>query len=132
MEASRSLGHRTLADAAFDRLVRRHRVHLERYVVHLGASREDAEEIAATALLRAYQSPPEIRCEREWRAWLSTVTRNLFFDARRRRQVRAVSGEGVLDALPSSAGSVDQLAAAAQEARQISAAIALLPPAQRA
>ena len=73
MEASRSVHRPPLGDAAFDRLVRTHRPSLERYVRGLGASREDAEEIVATALLRAYQNPPAAHLEREWRAWLSTV-----------------------------------------------------------
>ena len=121
-----------LDDATFDRLVRTYRSPLERYARSLGASPEDAEEIAATALLRAYQHPPAARHEQEWRAWLSTVTQNLWIDARRRRQLRLVAGDGVLEAVPSAGGSADQVAATAEEARQICAAIALLPPTQRA
>ena len=129
MEASRSV-HRPLGDVAFDQLVRTHRASLERYVRGLGASREDAEEVVATALLRAYQNPPAAHLEREWRAWLSTVARNLWIDERRRRQVRLVAGDGLLEAVASPP--VDQVAATAEEARQICAAIALLPPTQRA
>jgi RNA polymerase sigma-70 factor, ECF subfamily len=132
MEASRPLQRSVFGDAAFDRLVRAHRGPLERYVRRLGASREDAEEIAATALLRAYQSPPVVHLEREWRAWLSTVARNLWIDARRRRELRLVTGDGVLEDVPSNSAPVDQIAATAEEARQICAAVALLPPAQRA
>ena len=99
MEASRSL-HRPLVDAAFDRLVRTHRAPLERYVRGLGASREDAEEIAATALLRAYQNPPAAHLDPEWRAWLSTVARNFWIDARRRREFRLVAGDGALERFP--------------------------------
>ena len=112
--------------------MRTHRSPLERYARSLGASPEDAEEIAATALLRAYQHPPVARHEQEWRAWLSTVTQNLWIDARRRRQLRLVAGDGVLESVPSTGGSADQVAATAEEARQICAAIALLPPMQRA
>ena len=129
MEASRCV-HRPLGDVAFDQLVRMHRASLERYVRGLGASREDAEEVVATALLRAYQNPPDAHLEREWRAWLSTVARNLWIDERRRRQVRLVAGDGALEAVP--APPVDHVAATAEEARQICAAIALLPPTQRA
>jgi RNA polymerase sigma-70 factor (ECF subfamily) len=121
-----------LGEAAFDRLVRAHRAPLERYARGLGASREDAEEIAATALLRAYQHPPGVRFDQEWRAWLSTVARNLWIDARRLRQLRLVTADWVLEAVPSTTRPVDQIAATAEEARQICAAIALLPPAQRA
>ena len=132
MEASRTLQRPALGDAFFDRLVRAHRAPLERYVRGLGASREDAEEIAATALLRAYQSPPAAHRESEWRAWLSTVARNVFIDARRRRELRLVTADDVLESVASDNASVDQIAATAEEARQICAAIALLPPAQRA
>jgi RNA polymerase sigma-70 factor (ECF subfamily) len=132
MEASRTLQRPVLSDGVFDRLVRAHRAPLERYVRGLGASREDAEEIAATALLRAYQSPPAAHRESEWRAWLSTVARNVWIDARRRRELRLVTADGVLESVASDDASVDQIAATAEEARQICAAIALLPPAQRA
>jgi RNA polymerase sigma-70 factor (ECF subfamily) len=132
MEASRSLHRSALGDAAFDRLVRTHRAPLERSVRSLGASREDAEEIAATALLRAYLRPPGIRLEREWRAWLMAVARNLWIDAKRRRELRLVTGDGVLEAVPSASRPVDQIADAALEARQICTAIALLPSNQRA
>src|SRR5215210_2043883 len=132
MEASRLISPPVLDDAMFDRLVRTHRPRLERYARSLGASQEDAEEIAATALLRAYQHPPAARREHEWRAWLSTVTQNLWIDARRRRQVQLVAGDGVMEAVPSAAGSTDQVAATAEQARQICAAIAVLPPMQRA
>ena len=132
MEASRTLQRPVLSDGVFDRLVRAHRAPLERYVRGLGASREDAEEIAATALLRAYQSPPPAHRDSEWRAWLSTVARNVWIDARRRRELRLVTADGVLESVASDDASVDQIAATAEEARQICAAIALLPPAQRA
>ena len=132
MEASRSQHRAALSEAAFDDLVRTHRMPLERYARGLGASREDAEEIAATALLRAYQSPPAAHRSNEWRAWLAAVTRNLWIDTRRRRELRLVTGDGVLEGLPSPGGQPDQVTERAHEARQICAAMALLPPAQRA
>lgn len=132
MEASRSMQRPVMVDAAFDRLVRAHRAPLERYVRGLGASREDAEEIAATALLRAYQNPPTARRDPEWRAWLSIVARNVWIDARRRRELRLVTADGLLESVSSPSAPVDQIAATAEEARQICAAIALLPPNQRA
>ena len=132
MEASRTQLRTTLSDAAFERLVDTHLLRLERFVRSLGASREDAEEIASTALLRAYQYPPDARHDGEWRAWLSAVARNLWIDACRRRQLRLVTGEGSVDCVPSTNAPVDQIAATAQEARQICAAIAMLPPTQRA
>jgi RNA polymerase sigma-70 factor (ECF subfamily) len=120
-----------LDDATFERLVRLHRASLERFTEQLGASREDAEEIAATALLRAYQTPPG-RLGVDWQPWLRTVARNLWIDMRRRRVVHLVPDEGTLERTPSGAPTVDQIAATADEARGICAAIALLPAPQRA
>src|SRR4051812_2808734 len=131
MEASRLEPPAVLDDATFDHLVRTHRSPLERYARSLGASPEDAEEIAATALLRAYQHPPVARHEQEWRAWLSTVTQNLWIDTRRRRQLRLVAGDGGLEAVPSTGGPADQGAATAGEARPICAAIPPAPPTTR-
>ncbi len=132
MEASRSQHRSVLSEVAFDDLVRTQRIPLERYARSLGASREDAEEIAATALLRAYVSAPAARHPNEWRAWLSTVARNLWIDARRRRELRLVTGDGLIEATPAQSAPLEQVAETAQEARQICAAMALLPPAQRA
>ena len=68
----------------------------------------------------------------DWRPWLRTVARNLWIDTRRRRVVHLVDDESAFERVPSTAQSIDQIAATAQEAREICAAIALLPPAQRA
>jgi RNA polymerase sigma factor (sigma-70 family) len=118
-------------EPAFDELVRIHRRSLERFTHGLGASREDAEEIASTALLRAYQSPPE-RGGREWGPWLRTVARNLWIDTQRRRVLRVVPDDGVLEQLRSGEPAVDQIAATAAEARELCEVIALLPKPQRA
>ena len=132
MERSRSARRGVFDEAAFDRLVLAQRAPLERYARRLGASWEDAEEIAATALLRAYQNPPEAHLDPEWRAWLRSVARNLWIDVRRRRQLRVVTDQDTLESVSSMRGPIDQIAAAAEEARQICAAIALLPSGQRA
>jgi RNA polymerase sigma-70 factor, ECF subfamily len=118
-------------EPAFDELVRTHRSSLERFTHGLGASWEDAEEIAATALLRAYRRPPE-RGDREWRQWLRTVARNLWIDMQRRRVLRVIPDDGVLEQVRSHEQTVDQTAAMAADAREVCAAIALLPPPQRA
>jgi RNA polymerase sigma-70 factor, ECF subfamily len=117
---------------AFDRLVREQRAPLERFTRRLGASAEDAEEIAATALLRAYQSGETHREEQVWRGWLRAVARNLWIDSVRRRRIHLVDIDHAPRDLVAAAPAVDQLAEEAQNARAICAAIALLPPAQRA
>ena len=116
----------------FDRLVREQRRPLERFVRGLGARPEDAEEVAATALLRAYQSGPITRDTRASKAWLRTVARNVWIDTLRRQRIRLVdAGATAIDAA-NAAPAADHVAEAAREAREVCAAIALLPPAQRA
>jgi S-DNA-T family DNA segregation ATPase FtsK/SpoIIIE len=116
----------------FDRLVREQRTSLERFTRRLGASAEDAEEIAATALLRAYQSGETHREAHVWRGWLRAVARNLWIDSVRRRRIHLVDIDHAPSDLAASAPAVHQLAEEAENARAICAAIALLPPAQRA
>jgi RNA polymerase sigma factor (sigma-70 family) len=116
----------------FDRLVREQRTSLERFTRRLGASLEDAEEIAATALLRAYQSGETHREAHVWRGWLRAVARNLWIDSLRRRRIHLVDIDHAPRELVAPAPAVDQLAEEAQNARAICAAIALLPPPQRA
>jgi RNA polymerase sigma-70 factor, ECF subfamily len=133
VEASRSCPRAVLDDAVFDCLVRAQRGPLERYTRRLGAPREDAEEIAATALLRAHQGAPDVRARMtSGGPGFAPSARNLWIDVHRRRQLRPVTTEDALEALASSTRSVDQIASAAEEARQICAAIALLPPTQPA
>lgn len=116
----------------FDRLVREQRTSLERFTRRLGASAEDAEEIAATALLRAYQSGETHREAHVWGAWLRAVARNLWIDSLRRRRIHLVDIDQAPRELVAPAPAVDQLAEEAQNARAICAAIALLPAPQRA
>ena len=116
----------------FDRLVREQRRPLERFVRGLGARPEDAEEVAATALLRAYQSGPIARDTRVSKAWLRTVARNVWIDTLRRQRIRLVDAGATAIEAANAAPAADHVAEAAREAREVCAAIALLPPAQRA
>ena len=116
----------------FDRLVREQRRPLERFVRGLGARPEDAEEVAATALLRAYQSGPITRDTRASKAWLRAVARNVWIDTLRRQRIRLVDVGATAIETANAAPAADHVAEAAREAREVCAAIAMLPPAQRA
>jgi RNA polymerase sigma-70 factor, ECF subfamily len=126
--AARSQPSRNLV---LERVFRARRGALERYVRRLGAQPDEAEEVVATAFLRAIQHDVPIGSDREWNSWLHTVCRNVWIVTCRRRRLRIVSDNGLVD-LPSQQGAVDQVADTAAEATRILAAIALLPERQRA
>jgi RNA polymerase sigma-70 factor (ECF subfamily) len=122
-------------DRAFTALVESQRGPLERYVRGLGASHEDAEEIASAALLRAYlNAPPTLQDVDGQRAWLRTVAKNLWIDRTRRLRFKLVTEEASVAEQASQAPAADagRLVEMADEARSVLAAMALLAPSQRA
>ena len=122
-------------DRAFTALVESQRGPLERYVRGLGASHEDAEEVASAALLRAYlNAPPTLEDADGQRAWLRTVARNLWIDRTRRLRLKLVTEEASIAEQASHAPAADagRLVETADEARSVLAAMALLAPSQRA
>lgn len=70
---------------AFGHLVRRHESGLQRYLLALTGSREEAEELAQETLLRAWSRIA--RYDARWRfsTWLYTLARRLALSRRRRR-----------------------------------------------
>jgi RNA polymerase sigma-70 factor (ECF subfamily) len=70
---------------AFGHLVRRHESGLQRYLLALSGSREEAEELAQETLLRAWSRIE--RYDARWRfsTWLYTLARRLALSRRRRR-----------------------------------------------
>jgi RNA polymerase sigma-70 factor (ECF subfamily) len=122
-------------DRAFTTLVESQRGPLERYVRGLGASHEDAEEIASAALLRAYlNAPPTLDDPDGQRAWLRTVAKNLWIDRTRRLRLKLVTEEASVaeQAQRAPAADAERVVELAYEARSVLAAMALLAPSQRA
>lgn len=82
---------------AFARLVRRHEAGLQRYLFALTGSREEAEELAQEALLRAWSRIG--RYDARWRfsTWLYTLARRQAVSRGRRRALplAAVELEGI-------------------------------------
>jgi RNA polymerase sigma-70 factor (ECF subfamily) len=80
---------------SFGHLVRRHEAGLQRYIAALVGSREEAEEIAQEALLRAWSRID--RYDPRWRfsTWLYTLAERLCISRRRSRgkEPREVGGE---------------------------------------
>jgi len=73
---------------AFSTLVERYREIVYAYAVARLQSREEAEDAAQEAFLRAYQALPRYRPGGPWAGYLMRLTRNLCHDLLRRRRVR--------------------------------------------
>jgi RNA polymerase sigma-70 factor (ECF subfamily) len=77
--------------AAYAQLVERYRDLAYACAFALLRSREDAEDAAQEAFLRAYASLPRYDPRRCWAAWMMRIVRNLCRDVHRRRQVRVAA-----------------------------------------
>jgi RNA polymerase sigma-70 factor, ECF subfamily len=126
----------------FEAFVRAHQDMVFATALRLLGSRVDAEDIAQTVFLRAFQRFAEIGDRPFAAAWLRTVTRNacLNYLARHRRRWRLFSeladpreggSEAALEAMmPSSASPADALESA-DERERLERALARLPDHQR-
>ena len=117
-------------DAAFPTLVDDHQDRLFTIAVRVLGNRNDAEEAAQDALVRAYRAlagyPPERIRDLRLRAWLSTIVLNV---CRNRTRVRRVATTE-LAFEPAAEPATDPFAPS--HARDVWAALlASLPPAQR-
>ena len=78
---------------AFALLVERYREVVFAYAVARLQCREEAEDAAQEAFVRAYQALPRFRPGGPWGGYLMRLARNLCHDALRRRRVRKTVGE---------------------------------------
>ena len=79
--------------AAFRELVERHRDRVHGLAWRIAGSRDEAEEIAQDAFVRAWQALPLFRGESRFSTWLHRITTRVALDRReaaRRRQRREV------------------------------------------
>ena len=74
--------------AAFSALVGRDRDLVYAYAYARLRSREEAEDVAQEAFVRAYQSLGRLRGAAVWHPWLMRIVRNLCNDVLRRKRVR--------------------------------------------
>ena len=120
VEAARS-GDR----AAFGMLVERYRVLVYAFSYARLRSREEAEDTAQEAFIRAYQYLPEFRMSDRFGGWLMRITRNLCTDVARRRKSRPCDelSDDWMDGSPT-----PEMAAMVKERRgELTAAINALP-----
>jgi len=68
---------------AFDILVQRYRTSLFRFVYHSLHNREDAEDIAQEAFVKAYLALPQLKDNSLFRTWLFKIALNLIRDNKR-------------------------------------------------
>lgn len=110
---------------AFDTLVARYRDTAFAYALARLDSREEAEDIAQEAFVRALVTLNRFRVEASWGAWLMRIVRNLCHDALRRRRVRSSI---TLDDRWIDAGPSPEMSALFKERRsELAAAVAEMP-----
>ncbi len=112
---------------AYRTLVERYQDMVYAYAYAHLRSREDAEDIAQEAFVKAYEALIRQTVVRSWASWLMCIVRNLCRDAARRRAVRVAAAED-LRALCAGQGTLpeDQLLAG-ERRRQMQAAVDALP-----
>ena len=102
-------------------------------ILRLAGSRQVAEELMQETFTRVWTTARLFRPERGgFKGWLFTIALNLTRSelSRKRYRVRHVEPEAA-DAVPSAAAGPDVLAARAQDARRVTAALARLSPLMR-
>jgi RNA polymerase sigma-70 factor, ECF subfamily len=82
-----------LSEAAYARLVERHRAELQAHCRRMLGSAHDAEDALQEALLRAWRSLPQFEGRGSARWWLYRIATNAALDALRRRRMHLVSIE---------------------------------------
>jgi RNA polymerase sigma-70 factor (ECF subfamily) len=68
---------------AFDILVQRYRASLFRFVYHNLHNREDAEDVAQEAFVKAYLSLPQLKNDSLFKTWLFKIALNIIRDRKR-------------------------------------------------
>ena len=129
--AEEELVRRTLSGDrdAFGELALRYETALFGHLRRLLRNREDAEELAQEALLRAYRALPQFRRHSAFGPWLFCIATNLARDAQRRRGTVTFDGEDELERLPDlRQQSALQKLEAQRVTQRLAAALQQLPP----
>ena len=115
--------------AAFNLLAQRHAGAVVRLAAHILRNRADAEDVAQDAMLRVWTNAPRWKPVAKFRTWLTRIVVNLCLDRKRRTPWMPLDSAGEL--VDPAGGAAAQLEADENE-RRLAAAIAELPPRQRA
>jgi RNA polymerase sigma-70 factor (ECF subfamily) len=114
---------------AFGLLVGRYRDLVYAFAYARLRSREEAEDAAQEAFLRAYQYLPAFRMSDRFGGWLMRITRNLCTDVARRRRSRPT--EELSDDWMDHSPTPEMAALVTERRRELTAAIDALPEKQR-
>ncbi len=116
---------------SYEELDRRLRPRLV-YLLHKRTgSREDAEDLAQQALVRAYQKIETYDSRRSFRAWLFTIAVRLSIDAHRKRRIQPTGGEGIERAVDPGPGPAETVSLRDGQRRLWALADRVLDPTQR-
>jgi RNA polymerase sigma-70 factor, ECF subfamily len=128
-------------DAAFDQLVLAYQRRLYAFALRLIGQREDAEEVAQDALVRAYRAlegyPPERVRSLKLRPWIYQITLNVARNRRRGHGLQVVpldepAEDGHLDLRADVREQPEERLERAEERRELAGLIAALPARYRA
>jgi RNA polymerase sigma-70 factor (ECF subfamily) len=117
---------------AFDALLRPHLDRLYRLAYRFTGSRDDAEDLVQELCVKLFPRIEELRRLEKPAPWLARALHNLFVDEARRKQKSPVQAVEELPEVASEAPGPDQLALGELTLERIEAALARLPPEQRA
>jgi RNA polymerase sigma-70 factor (ECF subfamily) len=115
--------------AAFNALTQRHAGPVVRLATHILRNQAEAEDVAQDALLRVWANAPRWKPVAQFRTWLTRIVVNLCLDRKRRAIWLPLDNAGdVADPALDAAAQYE----AGDDERRLAAAIAQLPPRQRA
>ena len=115
---------------SYEELDRRLRPRLVYLLTKRTGSREDAEDLAQQALMRAYQKIDRYDPGRSFRTWLFTIAVRLAIDAHRKRGIKS-TGEGIERAMDPGLGPAEQVSRREGQRRLWALADRVLDPTQR-
>lgn len=115
---------------AFGELVARHQETVFSIAYRLTRTRQEAEDVAQDAFIKAYQALDRFDLERPFVPWLHRITTNTALNCIRRRRPEAELVEETLLADP--APGPEARTVASEESARLRAAVAMLPPNYRA
>ena len=115
----------------YERLVNQHKDAVYRQMVrYCGGDRDDAEDVLAEALMRAYRSAESLQEENAFRNWLSAIGRRICIRLRHRDDLRPLVNLGAreLAEFPSAAPLPDVQMEKEQTKAMVARGLAELPP----
>ncbi|MEO7933059.1 MAG: sigma-70 family RNA polymerase sigma factor [Chthoniobacterales bacterium] len=116
---------------AFEGLIRANAMRVYAVAYAVLQDREEAEDVAQESFLRAFRDRRKLREPERFVPWLSTIARNLSLDRLRKKRRAPLPEEDFPEAADESNPTPDGALAAAEQSREMHAALATLPERHR-